>query len=330
VRDHGGDLGTAIARYGGAPADWIDLSTGINRISYPLPPPSDRAVRALPGAEDSAACAAAARRAYGAPEAAACLPVAGAQAAIRLLPGLRPPGRAAVLAPTYNEHAAAFSAAGWSVAEVGELDALRGFDAAVVVNPNNPDGRRSPPEALLTLAGTVGLLVVDESFADVDPALSLCPYLGGPGLLVLRSFGKFFGLAGLRLGFVLGARAEIERLAETAGPWPVSGPALEAGRLALPDAAWAEATRARLAAGAARLDRLTAAAGWRPAGGTGLFRLYYTADAAAARRALARARIWSRAFAYSARWLRLGLPGPEHEWDQLADALTAAAADRRP
>jgi cobalamin biosynthetic protein CobC len=329
VRDHGGDLGTAIARFGGEPADWIDLSTGINRIPYPLPPPSGRALRALPSADETAACAAAARRAYG--TAAACLPLAGAQAAIRLVPGLRRAGRAAVLAPTYNEHAAAFAAAGWSVAELGEPQALAGVDAAVVVNPNNPDGRRLQPEALLELADRVGLLVVDESFADVDPALSVCPRLGRPGLVALRSFGKFYGLAGLRLGFALGAPAEIARLAEAAGPWPVSGPALEAGRLALADAAWAAATRARLAVDAARVDRIAGAAGWRLVGGTGLFRLYDTGDALAARDRLAAARIWSRAFPWSDGWLRLGLPGPEPEWARLEAALSGGGgAGRRP
>jgi len=328
VRDHGGDLGAAVARYGGAREDWIDLSTGINRLPYPLPPASERSLRALPGTEETAACADAARRAYGAE--AACLPLAGAQAAIRLVPSLRPGGRAAILGPTYSEHAAAFAAAGWTVSEVRDLAALRGADAAVVVNPNNPDGRRLPPEALIDLAGAVGLLVVDESFADVDPGLSLCPHLGRPGLVVLRSFGKVYGLAGLRLGFALGAEADVACLAEAAGPWPVAGPALEAGRIALADAAWAAATRERLAAGAARLDGLAAAAGWGLVGGTGLFRLYGVGDAAAHRDRLARARIWSRAFPWSARWLRLGLPGPEAEWARLADALTAAAADTRP
>ena len=287
------------------------------------PPPATRCAP-CPPPRTAVACAAAARLAYGAPEAVACLPLAGAQAAIRLVPGLRPPGRAAVLGPTYNEHAAAFADAGWSVTEVAEPAALAGFDAAVVVNPNNPDGRRLTPDALLALADTVGLLVVDESFADVDPQLSLCPRLGRPGLVALRSFGKFHGLAGLRLGFALGEASEIARLADAAGPWPVSGPALEAGRLALADRAWAAATRARLRTGAARLDRLAEAAGWRLAGGTSLFRLYDTGNAAAARERLARAHIWTRAFPWSARWLRLGLPGPKAEWARLKAALSAA------
>ena len=321
MRDHGGDLGAAIARHGGAPSDWLDLSTGINRLPYAAAPFAPGALRDLPGAAEIAACAGAARRAYGAPAGTPCLPLAGAQAAIQLVPRLRPPGRAAVLSPTYNEHAAAFAAAGWTVAEVSGPEALAGYDAVTIVNPNNPDGRAWAPEAIAALAARNGLVVVDESFADAAPETSVCPLLRTPGLLVLRSFGKFFGLAGLRLGFALGAEAEIAALSEAAGPWPVSGPALAAGRAALADDAWIRATRARLAFHARRLDALAASAGWRLVGGTGLFRLYETPDAAAARDALARDRIWSRSFPYSHRWLRLGLPGPEAEWQRLAAAL---------
>lgn len=329
MRDHGGDLGAAIARFGGAPSDWIDLSTGINRRPWPLPPLPGAVLRSLPGLEEVAACAAAARAAYGTPPGLACLPVAGAQAAIRLVPALRPAGRAGVLGPTYNEHAAAFAAAGWQVREVADLDGLRGFDAVVVVNPNNPDGRRWPPQSLRALAGRNGLVVIDESFADADPSTSLCPTLeDAPGIVVLRSFGKFYGLAGLRLGFALGPEAEIALLRDLAGPWAVSGPALFAGRLALADAAWAEATRARLAAEAGRLDRLAGAAGWRLVGGAGPFRLYDTGDAAAAQARLAGRRIWSRAFPYSDTWLRLGLPGSEAEWEALALALSTPVPER--
>jgi cobalamin biosynthetic protein CobC len=329
MRDHGGDLDAAIVRYGGPAADWIDLSTGINRVPYPIEASPLSALHALPRASEAAACALAARAAFGAADGVACLPLAGAQAAIRLIPGLRPPGRAAVLGPTYDEHAAAFAAAGWAVTEVAAIGALAGFDAAVVVNPNNPDGRAHPPEAILAVAARNRLTIVDESFADVRPEVSVCGRLGAPGLLVLRSFGKFYGLAGLRLGFALGAASDVAALAEAAGPWPVSGPALAAGTAALADRAWAKAARARLVAGAVRLDALAAGAGWKLVGGTSLFRLYDTGDAAAARDRLARARIWSRAFPYSAGWLRLGLPGPEAEWRRLADALSAGG-DRCP
>lgn len=331
MRDHGGDLAAAIARFGGTPADWLDLSTGINRVPWPMPPLPAVALRALPGAAEVAACAAAARAAYGAAPDLACLPVAGAQAAIQLVPRLRPAGRAGVLSPTYNEHAAAFATAGWQVTPVPDLADLAGFDAAVVVNPNNPDGRRWPPARILGLADSNGLVIVDESFADEDPSLSVCPALRpGDPVLVLRSFGKFFGLAGLRLGFALGPEPEIARLRAAAGPWGVSGPALHAGTLALADTAWAQATRARFVTDAARLDRLAATAGWALTGGTGLFRLYDTGDAAAAQERLGRHHIWSRTFPCSARWLRLGVPGPEPEWTALAAALTPAGAGRRP
>ena len=163
--------------------------------------------------------------------------------------------------------------------------------------------------------------MIDESFVDAEPGESVCPALAAaPGVVALRSFGKFHGLAGLRLGFALGDAAEIGRLRRAAGPWPVSGPALFAGRLALADAPWAAATRSRLAAEVPRLDALAAGAGWRLVGGTSLFRLYDTGDPGAPAR-LARGRVWSRAFAYAPRWLRLGLPGGEAEWRRLAAAL---------
>lgn len=325
MRDHGGDLGAGLARFGGRAEDWIDLSTGINRQPYPLPPPALRTLRDLPRDEDTQACAAAAKAAWDAPDGVACLPLAGAQAAIRLVPGLRPPGRVGVLSPTYNEHAAAFASAGWTVTQVGTLPELTGFDAAVVVNPNNPDGRRWNPGETLALADRNGLAIIDESFADVAPDVSACPLLGRPGVLVLRSFGKFWGLAGLRLGFALGSEAEIAALRTAAGPWPVSGPALAAGRTALADRAWAEATRARLADEARRLDRMAAAAGWQLEGGTDLFRLYDTPDAAQARDSLARAHVWSRIFPWSPRWIRLGLPGSADEWLRLEEAMPVSA-----
>ena len=317
MRDHGGNIDWARERFSGA--DWIDLSTGINRMPYPLPPLPDEVWRALPTRAATTGLLAAAATAYR--SSAPMLAVAGAQAAIQLIPRLAPPGCARVLGPTYNEHAAALSAAGWHVEEVAKLEALRGAGLAVVVNPNNPDGRCHRPELLQELAGHVGRLVVDESFADAHPDLSLAPAAGQPGLLVLRSFGKFYGLAGVRLGFVLGCEADIAVLAEMAGPWNVSGAAIEIGRQTLADRAWAEATVVRLRAGTVRLDALAQTAGWTTLGGTGLFRLYDMPSAAQAQERLARNEIWSRMFPYSSRWLRLGLPGGPAEWDRLATAL---------
>ena len=318
LRDHGGNLEQARANYGGT--DWIDLSTGINRVPYPVPAISAEAFSALPTHAAMAGLVQAARTAYGTN--APMVALSGAQAAIQLVPLLRPRGVAQVLGPTYNEHAATLRACGWQVDEVGDLDALRGADIAIVVNPNNPDGRHWSRAALLALVGQVGLLVVDESFADPMPEQSLADMAGTDGLLVLRSFGKFYGLAGLRLGFALGAPADIARLTELSGPWPVSGPAIEVATLALQDHAWAKATTARLLGEVGQMDAICTNLGWQALGGTPLFRLYATPDAHQAQAHLARAHIWSRIFPYSKTWIRLGLPGTQAEWARMA-ALTA-------
>jgi cobalamin biosynthesis protein CobC len=317
--DHGGNLDVARERFGGCLEDWIDLSTGINRRPYQLNELQPRHWTALPSRSDIASLHEAARQAYG--TTAPVLATAGAQAAIQLLPRLEPCGLARILAPTYNEYAATLGAAGWHVDRVGDLDALAGADLAILVNPNNPDGRQHDPARLLALLPQVGRLVVDESFADVLPDLSLAAEAGQPGLIILRSFGKFYGLAGLRLGFVLGSEADVTALAAMSGPWPVSGVAIEIGRRALLDRDWADETRARLARAALRLDALAEKADWTLVGGTPLFRLYEAGDASAAQARLAKGHIWSRVFRERPGWLRLGLPGDETEWGRLATAL---------
>lgn len=318
-RDHGGDLDRARAAFGGD--DWIDLSTGINRDPYPLPDLPARVWRDLPDRNAQAALVAAAAGCFG------CAPgqvlaLAGASAAIQLVPGLRPAGRAAVLWPSYNEHGAALAAAGWQVGHVQDIRQMAGAGLAVVVNPNNPDGRCFAPETLRDLARQVGLLVVDESFADPRPDLTIAADIPD-NTLVLRSFGKFWGLAGLRLGFALGAPGLLAQLAERAGPWAVSGPALAIGAQALADRGWHGDTVTQLSESALRMDQLALRAGWQLVGGAHLFRLYRTADAAQAQTALARHRIWSRIFPYSPHWLRLGLPGNRDEWDRVRAAFEA-------
>jgi cobalamin biosynthesis protein CobC len=317
--DHGGNLDVARARFGGELADWIDLSTGINRQPYPVPQLPTHHWTALPSRAEIESLHEAACQAYH--TRAPLLATAGAQAAIQMLPRLAPSGTAKVLAPTYGEFGHVLREAGWAVEIVSDLEALAGADLAIVVNPNNPDGQRHDREALLAQASRVGRLVIDESFVDVTPESSLAPQAGRAGLLILRSFGKFYGLAGIRLGFVLGGEADIAALARVAGPWPVSGVAIEVGRAALLDRRWADETRARLVRDAARLDEIAQAAGWGLIGGTPLFRLYDVGDGVLAQERLARAQIWSRVFKYRSAWLRLGLPGDETEWQRLAAAL---------
>lgn len=323
AREHGGNMDAAMAQFGGARADWLDLSTGINPTPYPLPDLSAEAWTALPTKAEIAGLVAAARAAYRTKT--ACLPTAGAQAGIQMIPRILPRGVARVLTPTYNEHAASLTSAGWRVETSTTLADLAGADLAVVVNPNNPDGRMFAPSDLQELAGLVGHLLVDESFGDPHPELSLPPELDPLGnITVLRSFGKFYGLAGVRLGFVLGPDALIAQLTEFSGPWPVSGAAIAVGRAALLDSAWQGAATEALAHEAARLDDLAQEAGWTVLGGTTLFRLYDTPDAEAAQSALARSHVWSRIFPYSKTWLRLGLP-PLDRWDQVTTALTGAS-----
>ena len=324
MRDHGGDLDRARAQHGAG--DWIDLSTGINRVAYPAPPLAEGVWASLPTAQEIAGLEAAAARAYGCSGQVVAL--AGAQAAIQLVPRLAAPGRAAVLAPSYNEHAGALRAQGWQVTDAPDSTAMEEADLAVIVNPNNPDGRVWGVPALTQLAGRVGRLVVDESFADPDPAQSLAPHLDrlGEGVVVLRSFGKFYGLAGLRLGFALAGPQTAARLRALAGPWAVSGPAIAIGAAALADRAWQAATAARLAKDRARLCALAQAASWQVVGATALFVTVETGCAETAQARLAKARIWTRRFPYSRGWLRLGLPGSEAEWQRLQAALPAPDA----
>jgi cobalamin biosynthetic protein CobC len=306
-RDHGGGIDAAAAQYGGARGDWIDLSTGINPAPYPVGDLPAHAWTALPDADAAKALERAARRFWNIPDSAQVLAAPGASALIARIPSLRPAGRVDIPQPTYNEHLAAFQTAGWSQS----TDA----DARVLVHPNNPTGTWHDPSAL-----TAPLTIVDESFADVAPEHSLISETAQTGRIILKSFGKFWGLAGLRLGIAIGHPELIEPLRNALGPWPVSGPALTIGARALADPDWAAATRARLTTDAARLDALMQAAGAQLHGGTPLFRLYRVPNAAAWQERLARHQIWTRIFPYSQNFLRLGLPAPA-DWPRLEAAL---------
>lgn len=315
-RDHGGGLDAAVALYGGAREDWIDLSTGINPRPYPLPQIPQSAWMALPDTGAKRALERAARDFWMVPEGAAVLAAPGASALIASIPRLAAPGRVRVIERTYNEHAGAFAAAGWQVVRTEPDDARA--EARVVVHPNNPSGLMWSGE---DEAPGRGLMVIDESFCEVvlgntrvrDMALR-------PGVIVLKSLGKFWGLAGLRLGFAIGDPALIARLRDMLGPWPVSGPALHVGRVALEDMTWANRTRQRMHVDVARMDALVQARGAELVGGTALFRLYGVDDAARWQDRLARGKVWSRVFPYEPTWLRLGLP-PDDRWHQLEAAL---------
>ena len=324
IDDHGGQLDRARARFPDAPEPWIDLSTGINPWPYPVPPLDPEVWHRLPTNATLETLNAAAARAYGAPSGNHVAAAPGSQALIQLLPRLEPaPARCRVIGPTYAEHIASWSDRGHAVftGEPLPTGAIDADETVVVVNPNNPDGRRHQPEALLAVhriqSEHRGRLVVDEAFADVAPELSLAGHVGARGLIVLRSFGKFFGLAGLRLGFALGEPRLMKALTAELGPWAVSGPAAAIGIAALNDRDWIIATRHRLAAAAARLDTWLNRPPHRVIGGTDLFRLVECPDAARYADALGHAGILVRRFAAQPTWLRFGLPPDETAWHRL-------------
>jgi cobalamin biosynthetic protein CobC len=354
---HGGGLIAARRQYPDAPQPWIDLSTGINPIAYPIPDMPPETFTRLPEPETLAALETIAAAAYGAPDPAMVAAAPGTQSLIHLLPRLVPARRVAILGPTYAEHAAAWALAGSTVATVADLAETDGADVVVVCNPNNPDGRRFAPAALATVPGT---LIVDEAFADLDgdsvvpslatggrssaptPALptrgrekqedrhfsSPSPLMGEGGVgvpsrttVVLRSFGKTYGLAGIRLGFAIASPTLASHIREALGPWAVSGPALHIGARALADTAWRTAAAERLAADCARLDALLTQAGCKVLGGTRLFRLVAHDHAAGVADRLAHAGILVRRFQDRPHWLRFGLPGAEPAWQRLGTAL---------
>ena len=319
---HGGALEAARRAYPGAPEPWIDLSTGINSIAFSVGVLPAAAWARLPDAPALAGLERTAANRYRVPPGVGVVAAPGTQALIGRLPALRPGDDVRVLGPTYGEYEAAFRAGGARVRTVTDPAMLAGADLAVVVNPNNPDGRLLAPDALAALAGRVGLLVVDEAFADVvPPGWSLVPHLNGVRAVVLRSFGKTYGLAGLRLGFALAAPGLVEWLRAQLGPWPVSGPAITVGTRALADAGWLDDARARLEADAARLLFMLRSAGGRPLGGTPLFQLIEHPAAGALFEALAERGILVRPFAGAPTWLRFGLPGSAEAWTRLDAAL---------
>ena len=319
--EHGGRLRRAAEAYGIPLADWLDLSTGINPQGYPVPPvPADAWLR-LP--EDDDGLEAAAANYYGS---AHLLPVAGSQPAIQLLPAVLRGARVSLLAPCYAEHAHAWRERRAVAVGADAIEAaVARSDIVVLVQPNNPTGVHFGRERLLEwhtrLARRGGWLVVDEAFIDTTPAQSLVPLAGADGLVVLRSVGKFFGLAGARVGFVFAPGSVRAALAERLGPWTLAGPARWAARHALADRAWQTQARAALLTAGERLQALLETHGL-PACGPALFKLVATPDAARLHAAFARRGILLRLFE-TPQAVRFGLPSDEAGWARLAAALAA-------
>lgn len=313
TRDHGGGLDDAILKYGGNRTNWLDLSTGINPIPYPIPKVPNHFWHSLPDSQAQSALLSAARKFWKVPNGANIIASSGVSQLIAMLPSLLPVNCVEIIGPTYNEHAAAFQSSGWTVGQTGSV--------RVIVHPNNPDGNQhviSKQDAKNT-----DLMIIDESFCDVTPDETLINLTDQNNVIVLKGLGKFWGLAGLRLGFAVAAPELIKKITDRIGPWAISGPAQFIGQAALTDNSWIFKTRSRLREDSLRLDNLMIEYGNKPLGGTDLFRLYEVKNATKTQNTLAKKFIWTRIFPYSRNWLRLGIPGTEAQWAQLINALEA-------
>jgi len=327
---HGGDLTDAMTRYGGTSDMWLDLSTGVNPSPWPIPADLPDVVwQRLPSRAAEDELIAAARDAYAVPDDAAIVAAPGTQALIQWLPQLATAGSVAIVGPTYHEHELAWRTAGHALIAIDNLDAIPDdANHVVVVNPNNPDGRVTPQAALVRAAKVLrergGWMVVDEAFADVKPDISAVGLCADWPVIILRSFGKFYGLAGLRLGFAITSPGTAQRISQALGPWACSGPALNIGAIALRDHAWAKSIRSALQHKARELDIVLADAGFRLHGGTSLFRLAQHPRATDIHAALATEHIWCRRFEWAGDLLRFGLPSNEGDLERLARALVSA------
>jgi cobalamin biosynthetic protein CobC len=322
--EHGGRLRAAATQFEIPLDDWLDLSTGIAPSGLPIPPIPLSVWNRLPEPDDELRAAAA--RYYGFPHP---LPVAGSQAAIQALPQIRRQARIGIVSPCYAEHAHAWRREGHSLLELTEAGvprALDRLDVLLVINPNNPTGRLIPPERLLEwharLAERDGWLIVDEAFMDSTPQFSLAPMCPRPGLVVLRSFGKFFGMAGARLGFVLADSDLSRRLERLLGPWTVNGPTRFVASQQLQDTQAQQQQRDQLHQASARLEELLHSHGLPPTGGCAMFQWTVTRRAERLYRSLAAQGILVRLFKQPAS-IRFGLPPNEDAWHRLDKALAA-------
>ena len=328
--EHGGRLRLAAEQWGVPLADWVDLSTGINPDAYPVPPLPADCWRRLPEENDDLEAAAAAY--YGNPN---LLALPGSQAAIQWLPALLPRAAVVCLTPIYAEHPQAWERAGHKLRRLPGATLSRALAAAtpniLLCNPNNPTARQFTRQELLDAAAQLkrrgGRLVVDEAFGDTDPANCVADVAGteaAPNLIVLRSLGKFFGLAGARVGFLFAPPELRACMAEAIGPWALSNPARAVAAAALADHDWQAATRIKLAAARERLGAILAPLGE----GTDhtLFHWLPCVDAVALYDFLAQRGILVRLFA-DIPGLRFGLPGSKPEWQRLAAAINQWKAE---
>ena len=308
IFEHGGDLDKVVKFYGGRKEEWIDLSTGINPHSYPYKDIRISDLRNLPEQTNMENLNKVAKIYF--QTNATISPISGAQTAINILPFLLPNKNISILEPTYSEYRKVFSVFSREIKSVKRLNQLKNSQIAILCNPNNPDGTLYSSKDLIELSQSVETLIVDESFIDLYPDVSLSKKINNKtdNIIIIRSFGKFFGLAGLRLGFIISGTKINLKINSLIGPWPVSTIASDIAIKALSDDIWIKKTMDELKKGSKILDGLAHNLNWEILGGTNLYRLYKTPNAKKTQSILANHKIWSRRFNYSQKWIRLGLP----------------------
>lgn len=328
---HGGELAKAARDYGIEPYKWLDLSTGVNPNGYPIEDLPKSCFHRLPDPFGLAELEETARECYGVSGRAGLIAAPGSEFLIHALPQLKKQSKIAILSPTFSSHEIAWRRYGHDVKLISRLEEVTDETVVVAANPNNPDGRLIEPKEFVAMADKLrergGLVVVDEAFSDVAPKTSLVPYVDEENLIVLRSIGKFYGLAGLRLGFAIGANRRLQPLRDLMGEWAVSGPALHVGQRALADKAWQKQTLQVLTRQATAHRDVFKKCSTKVVGGTLLFHLIEVADARTLHHQLAKRAIWTRRFDHDPHWLRVGLcKNPvelKHFETELQEALRA-------
>lgn len=320
--EHGGCLQQVAAQYHIPLKEWIDLSTGINPDAWPVPDIPASAWARLPETNDKLVDVA--TQYYDCEN---LLPVAGSQAAIQALPRLKIKSRIGMLQPAYAEHAHAWQQAGHDVIVINHENidtSIDDIDSLLIINPNNPTGRYFSAHTLLNwhqrLQQKNGWLIVDEAFMDITPENSMATHSQLNGLIVLRSLGKFFGLAGARVGFVLAQSDLLEQLSDMLGPWPVTGPSRHIASKALIDTHWQTKTRQKLISQGQQLQDLLIRYNLNPTGKCALFQWVEHPDFALLAEHFRQQGILVREFKNPAS-LRFGLPANNQQWQRLENAI---------
>ena len=333
VEPHGGNISALMAKYPNAQRPFIDLSTGINPYSYPIPPIQQEWIRLLPEAKQVNRVRKSAAQYYGLEDNTNLVIGSGMQqmmfslACLRLR--LRGPATINIVSPTYNEHARVWTAAGHAVYEVANINDAASGDVVVVCNPNNPDGRTYKPDELTALATQLhqrnAWLVVDESFMDIIPDFSLAKLAStSDNIVVFRSCGKFFGVAGLRVSCAIAWESCANWLTAAVGPWPISTAACNVLPAMFADAAWIQSTRTTLVKEAVQWRGMLASY-FTLVGFTPFFTLVDVPHAEQWYEKFVTHGIAVRRFEYNQRWLRIGLPA-KADLPRLQATLAAGSA----